>query len=124
MCAGSRTAASRCGSIAQFLDVRHELMLRVAPEFFNVMQGTTDSELMFCLALAFGLKEDPVGALERMAGCVESVGQAHGIGAARRGPGRGVRALDRPAGHVAGDSRGDGSGGRRPARPAAAVQAG
>jgi glutamine amidotransferase len=35
--------------------------------------------VLFFLALSFGLDEDPLGALERTAGCVESVGKAAGI---------------------------------------------
>jgi predicted glutamine amidotransferase len=50
-------------------------VLAVDPEYYNVMLGTTDSEVMFALALSFGLEgEDPIGALERMAGFVESHG--------------------------------------------------
>ena len=43
------------------------------------MDGTTDSQLLFFLALTFGLEDDPVGALERMAGFVEGMGRSHGI---------------------------------------------
>src|SRR4051794_21783338 len=56
------------GSIAGYAEVRRELMCAVEPAFFNAMIGTTDSELLFCLALSFGLMEDPLPALERMAG--------------------------------------------------------
>jgi predicted glutamine amidotransferase len=51
----------------------------IAPEYFNVMHGSTDSEVMFCLALTFGLREEPIPALERMAGFVERVGHDAGI---------------------------------------------
>ena len=34
---------------------------------------------MFHLALTFGLREEPLGALERMAGFVEETGRRHGI---------------------------------------------
>ena len=34
---------------------------------------------MFYLALTFGLEDDPIGALERMAGFVEAAGHRHGI---------------------------------------------
>jgi predicted glutamine amidotransferase len=67
------------GKIDGYLDVRRELVRAVAPEFFNVMQGTTDSEVMFCLALSFGLREEPLAALERMAGFVERVGRDAGV---------------------------------------------
>ena len=39
----------------------------------------TDTEVMFELALSFGLTEDPVGALERTVGMIESVAERHGI---------------------------------------------
>ena len=35
------------------------------------IEGSTDSELLFHLALTFGLEDDAVDALERMAGFVE-----------------------------------------------------
>ncbi len=67
------------GAIDQFLDIRHDLILAIDPGFFNVMEGSTDSEVMFCLALTFGLQNDPITALERMAGFVEATGRQHGI---------------------------------------------
>jgi predicted glutamine amidotransferase len=67
------------GYIAEFESVRRELMLAVRPDLFNHVRGSTDSELMFYLALTFGLPEDPVGALERMAGFVEACGREQGI---------------------------------------------
>src|SRR4051812_39382528 len=66
------------GSVAGYLDIRHELMCVVDRRYFNSMQGTTDSEVMFCLALTFGLADEPLAALERMAGFVEATGRAHG----------------------------------------------
>ena len=42
-------------------------------------RGHTDSELMFHLALTFGLEDDPLAALERMAGFVEETGRRHGV---------------------------------------------
>jgi predicted glutamine amidotransferase len=48
-------------------------------EYFTHIHGTTDSELMFYLALTFGLKDDPLGALERMAGFVERTAAEHGV---------------------------------------------
>ena len=49
------------------------------PSIFSGIAGTTDSELMFYLALSFGLQEDPLGALECMAGFVEQTGRRRGI---------------------------------------------
>ena len=53
--------------------------MAVAPEFFGNILGTTDSEVMFHLALTFGLESDPPGALARMAGFIEKVARDHGI---------------------------------------------
>ena len=46
---------------------------------FTGIEGTTDSELMFHLALTFGLEDEPLAALERMAGFVEETGRRHGV---------------------------------------------
>jgi glutamine amidotransferase len=43
------------------------------------MEGTTDSEVMFFLALTFGLDQDPPSAVSRMAGVVERTGREHGV---------------------------------------------
>jgi hypothetical protein len=59
--------------------LRREMMLNVRPDLFPEIRGTTDSELMFHLALTFGLEDDPIGRLERMAGFVEVRGAAAGI---------------------------------------------
>jgi predicted glutamine amidotransferase len=67
------------GFIADFVRVRRELLLAVSPELFPNLRGSTDSELMFHLALTFGLEADPIGGLERMAGFVEAAGAAAGI---------------------------------------------
>ena len=67
------------GSIAQFSKIKRDLMFMVAPDLFSSIQGSTDSELMFYLALTFGLRDDPSGAVARMAGFIESTAQAHDI---------------------------------------------
>jgi predicted glutamine amidotransferase len=67
------------GSIAGYSRLRRELVLGVDPQLFDAIEGTTDSELMFFLALTFGLGEEPLPALERMAGFVEAVGRRHGV---------------------------------------------
>ncbi|MER7466955.1 class II glutamine amidotransferase [Streptomyces sp. NPDC097981] len=69
------------GSIAGFHGMRRELALAVDPTLFLDLEGTTDSEMMFFLALTFGMDEDPPAAVARMAGLVERTGRAHGIDA-------------------------------------------
>ena len=67
------------GLIREFALVRRELTLAVDDELFLSIEGTTDSELMFFLALSFGLEDDPVAAVERMVGFVEETGHKHGV---------------------------------------------
>jgi predicted glutamine amidotransferase len=67
------------GFIDQHLQHRRELLLAVDASLFPSIDGTTDSQLLFFLALTFGLDDDPIGALERMAGFVEETGRSHGI---------------------------------------------
>ena len=67
------------GVIAGFHEMRRELMLEVAPELFQEIQGSTDSEVLFHLALTYGLERDPVDALERAIGFVEATAVKHGI---------------------------------------------
>jgi len=67
------------GEIDQIEKIRRDLLLAVDPGYFNEILGTTDSELMFYLALTFGLETDPSVALARMAGFVEETGRRHGI---------------------------------------------
>jgi predicted glutamine amidotransferase len=67
------------GVIAGFQLMRRELLLAVDPELFDGIEGSTDSEVLFHLALTFGLEEDPLAGLERAVGLVEATGRAHGI---------------------------------------------
>ncbi|MCD0483967.1 class II glutamine amidotransferase [Streptacidiphilus sp. ASG 303] len=67
------------GMIDGFSAIRRELALAVAPALFPSIEGSTDSEVMFFLALGLGLAEDPPGAVARMAGLVEEVGWRHGV---------------------------------------------
>lgn len=67
------------GLIRGYHRVRRELAFAVDAALFPLIEGTTDSELMFNLALTFGLESDPIAALERMTGFVEEVGQRNDI---------------------------------------------
>lgn len=68
------------GSIRGFGELRRELMMAIAPELFSAIEGTTDSELMFYLALTLGLDRDPLGGIARMAGFIEARAEQRGIG--------------------------------------------
>jgi glutamine amidotransferase len=67
------------GLIREFPRVKRELVLAVDESLFPSIAGTTDSELMFYLALTLGLESDPVDAVERMVGLVEETGRRHGV---------------------------------------------
>ncbi|SEJ35064.1 MULTISPECIES: class II glutamine amidotransferase [unclassified Achromobacter] len=67
------------GLIRDYPLMRRDLMLMIAPAYFGSLEGSTDSEVMFLLALTFGLDEDPIGAIARMVGAVEASGRRHGV---------------------------------------------
>jgi glutamine amidotransferase len=67
------------GMINQFPTVRRDLMLAVEPALFAGIQGSTDSEVLFHLALSNGLEEEPVAALARAIGLIEATAGRHGI---------------------------------------------
>jgi predicted glutamine amidotransferase len=67
------------GVVAGFHAMRRELMLAVDPALFAQIEGSTDSEVLFHLALTFGLEDHPVAALERTIGLVEATAERHGI---------------------------------------------
>ena len=67
------------GSIAGFHQLKRDLLFAVDPDLFPAIEGSTDSELMFFLALTFGLRDDPPRAVERTVGFIEAVGRQHGV---------------------------------------------
>jgi predicted glutamine amidotransferase len=67
------------GLIREYPRVKRELVLAVDDSLFPSIEGTTDSETMFYLALTLGLEADPVTAVERMVGFVEETGKRHGV---------------------------------------------
>lgn len=67
------------GSIARFPEVKRELTLAVDPSIYADIEGSTDSETFFFLALTLGLEHDPPAAVERAVGLIEHVGRSHGI---------------------------------------------
>jgi predicted glutamine amidotransferase len=67
------------GFIADFHLLRRDLMFAIEPALFPDVNGSTDSEVVFHLALTFGLEEDPIAALERTIGLVEATAQRHGV---------------------------------------------
>jgi predicted glutamine amidotransferase len=67
------------GYLGGFHAVRRDLMLAIDPERFPDVEGSTDTEVVFHLALTLGLEDDPIGALERTVGVIESIAGAHGV---------------------------------------------
>ena len=67
------------GFLAGFAEVKRDLTWAVDPSLYPHLQGTTDSEVLFHLALTLGLQNDPIAGLGAAIGLVESVGRDHGI---------------------------------------------
>ena len=67
------------GFIGDYQKVKRDLVLAIDPDLYPEIEGTTDSETLFHLALTFGLKENPPAAVARAIGYVESVGRKHGV---------------------------------------------
>src|SRR6516164_9296435 len=67
------------GSIARFPELKRELALEVDPVLYADIEGSTDSEVFFFLALTLGLEHDPPAAVERAVGLIERVGRSHGV---------------------------------------------
>lgn len=67
------------GVIREFAEVKRDLVLAVDPSLYPQIQGSTDSEVFFFLALTLGLEDDPPGAVERAVGLIEEVGRRHGV---------------------------------------------
>jgi len=67
------------GLVNQYDKLRRDLALAIAPELFPLMSGTTDSEILFLLALTFGMEGDVQAGVSRMAGYVEQVADNHDV---------------------------------------------
>lgn len=67
------------GALAEFGSVKRDLTFAVDPSLYPHIQGTTDSEVLFHLALTLGLQEDPVAAMGKAIRAAESVGHDHGV---------------------------------------------
>ena len=67
------------GLIRDFHEVKRDLVLEVDPSLYPAIEGSTDSEVFFFLALTLGLEDDPPAAVEHAVGLIESVGRRHGV---------------------------------------------
>jgi predicted glutamine amidotransferase len=67
------------GFLAEFDKIKRDLAFAIDPSLYPHLHGTTDSEVVFHLAITFGLADDPVGALTAAVDHVERVGRDNGI---------------------------------------------
>ena len=67
------------GVIHEFHQVKRDLVLAVDASLYPAIEGSTDSEVFFFLALTMGLEDDPPGAVERAVGYIEHVGRSAGV---------------------------------------------
>jgi glutamine amidotransferase len=67
------------GLIHDLLKVKRDLVLEIDPSLYPEIEGTTDSEIFFYLALTYGLEDDPPAAVARAVGLIEAVGRKHGV---------------------------------------------
>ncbi|ACU75433.1 conserved hypothetical protein [Catenulispora acidiphila DSM 44928] len=67
------------GFIDGFAKIKRDMAFAVDPSLYPLIVGTTDTELLFYLALTFGLETDPAKAVARAIGFVEAQGRKAGI---------------------------------------------
>ena len=67
------------GFIDGFATVKRDLVLAVDESLFAEIKGQADTEVLFYLALSFGLEDDPPEAVARAIGLVEACGRARGV---------------------------------------------
>ena len=69
------------GAIADYEALRYALDRRIPDTLYAARQGNTDTEAMFMLALANGLKSDPHAAMAKTVAEIEQVASAEGVDA-------------------------------------------
>ena len=67
------------GLLDRFRELKRDLAMAVEPSLFPDIEGSTDSEMFFYLALTFGLEQDAVSAVSRAVGFIEETGRRHGV---------------------------------------------
>ena len=67
------------GFIDGFAAIKRDLVLAVDESLFPEIKGQADTEVLFYLALTFGLADDPPDAVARAIGFVEACGRQRGI---------------------------------------------
>jgi glutamine amidotransferase len=67
------------GYINEFATLKRDLILAVDPSLYPQIQGQTDTEVLFYLALTLGLQDDPPAAVEQAIGLIEDVARRHEV---------------------------------------------
>ena len=67
------------GYINEFAAIKRDLILAVDPSLYAEIRGQADTEVLFYLALTFGLEDDPPAAVEQAIGLVEDVAGRHDV---------------------------------------------
>lgn len=78
------------GEINDFSVLKRDLTLDVDPALYPFLQGSSDTEVCFFLALTYGLADDPIGAITRMIARVERARAEHSTGPGAGENGHGV----------------------------------
>lgn len=61
------------GEINGFELIKRELAMVIAPELYPKIEGSTDTEHLFYLAITYGLREDPLTAFRKTVGKIETL---------------------------------------------------
>jgi predicted glutamine amidotransferase len=67
------------GVLNGFDEIKRDLVMAVDPALYPHIEGSTDSEVLFFLALTLGLTDDPLAAVARAVGLVERVARDRGV---------------------------------------------
>jgi glutamine amidotransferase len=67
------------GLIGDFHRVKRDLCLEIDPSLYPSIEGSTDSEVFFFLALTYGLEADPPAAVARAVAFIEATGRKCGV---------------------------------------------
>jgi predicted glutamine amidotransferase len=67
------------GYINELATIKRDLVLAIDPSLYPKIEGHTDTEVLFYLALTYGLQDDPPAAIEQAIGLVEAVGSRHAV---------------------------------------------
>lgn len=67
------------GCLASFPVLKRDLALEVRPDLYPEIEGSTDSEMFFYLAVTFGLEQDPPEAVRAAVTLIEETARRHGV---------------------------------------------